>query len=599
MKPGLCKNCGRQNGIGARFCSACGNLLSTPSFATGYHTVYDAYRLEELQRELYALMETWQESICGICVRLEEIASLCEGEVGQHALQLAEQLKQMNLLLQDTEQLLHSLKAVLAVFQEMDNIAPDVFSSGGSVFAGSGGGMSIFESFSMTESYSESKSPDKPGAGSGGASSKAERASAPRDEYLPETESGTEKEQVFSQLPGPEDDDIFAESVFSSDAAPVQQPDERFAVNNARSRMEADTEASPWHCKICGKQNNPDTVYCRTCGSSIHSARTVPPPKPRPEEIRPLPAARRFALPSFFGRRSSKKQREESRFDVSSVSPADEKCRVDQVYFSALTDERVQRNAYYTLRLFMGMEEHRQVIEKIKQTADKQLREDKTDIAVDVRKNQQVKVCVTSPVAVIDDNEMTLPWTGDIRDFSFMYFVPPDVQGQNLPISAHIYVDDVIATRLQIRVPLEEEGGQVVVRRQDVMEAFMSYSSEDRERVLAIVQGMHHARPDMKIFLDVEMLRSGEDWKRMLQRKIDESQVLYLCWSTAAKKSAWVDFEWRHAYNTKGAEVIEPVPLESPQLCAPPRELDMKHFNDVYMQLALAEKTVRAMKGST
>jgi hypothetical protein len=128
-----------------------------------------------------------------------------------------------------------------------------------------------------------------------------------------------------------------------------------------------------------------------------------------------------------------------------------------------------------------------------------------------------------------------------------------------------------------------------------VTEAFLSYSSKDRTQVLTFAQGLSRARPDLKLFLDVKSLRSGQDWQERLAAKIDDCQVLYLCWSRAARESAVVDFEWRHAFNTKGPEGIEPVPLEPPQLCAPPKELNNMHFNDLYMMLRLAEKKVQEM----
>jgi hypothetical protein len=52
-------------------------------------------------------------------------------------------------------------------------------------------------------------------------------------------------------------------------------------------------------------------------------------------------------------------------------------------------------------------------------------------------------------------------------------------------------------------------------------------------------------------------------------------------WSKHAKKSHWVDREWRHGMKTKGIDFIDPVPLVDPRKVPPPTELaDHKHFND-------------------
>jgi hypothetical protein len=116
--------------------------------------------------------------------------------------------------------------------------------------------------------------------------------------------------------------------------------------------------------------------------------------------------------------------------------------------------------------------------------------------------------------------------------------------------------------------------------RRDVRSAFISYSSSDRARVAAIVQGMQTIRPDLDVFFDVESLRTGQHWKQALMDEISARDVLYLCWSQNAKMSPWVDFEWRYALDQKGLDFIEPVSIDPPELCEPPAELSDLHFNN-------------------
>jgi hypothetical protein len=100
-----------------------------------------------------------------------------------------------------------------------------------------------------------------------------------------------------------------------------------------------------------------------------------------------------------------------------------------------------------------------------------------------------------------------------------------------------------------------------------------------------IVQGLRKARPDLQVFFDVETLRSGEQWENELRKNIDSSDIFFLCWSNSAKESKWVDYEWRYAYNYKGIDFIEPIPLETPTDCQPPEELSSKHFNDLMLYI--------------
>jgi hypothetical protein len=110
--------------------------------------------------------------------------------------------------------------------------------------------------------------------------------------------------------------------------------------------------------------------------------------------------------------------------------------------------------------------------------------------------------------------------------------------------------------------------------------AFASYASEDRDAVLARVQGMEKVAPWLKVFVDVVDLRSGATWDQELQRAIYESDVFYLFWCRHARASKWVEREWRCAYQNRGLDFIDPVPLEPPGSAPPPGELAAKHFND-------------------
>ena len=146
---------------------------------------------------------------------------------------------------------------------------------------------------------------------------------------------------------------------------------------------------------------------------------------------------------------------------------------------------------------------------------------------------------------------------------------------------AAVYINDVIATRLKFIAKCMASAEQKLeVNREDVLSAFVSYASQDRKRVAMIIQGMKKARPDMDVFFDVESLRSGDDWESALWHEIDKRDVLFLCWSKSARDSQWVDAEWRYALKQKGSECIEPVPIDPPEVCPPPIELNKKHFND-------------------
>ena len=194
-----------------------------------------------------------------------------------------------------------------------------------------------------------------------------------------------------------------------------------------------------------------------------------------------------------------------------------------------------------------------------------------------------IRIVLSSPDIQINDGEETMTWHGQYLNFYFSVLVPKDYSADRIQFKAVVYINDVIATRLIFFAGCDVTYQIVDVERYDISKIFASYASQDREKVAMIIQGMEKARPDIEVFLDVDKLRSGENWEERIYREIDQSEMLYLCWSRNAMKSKYVNKEWRHMYNTKGEEYIEPVPLETPDICPPPIELAKKHFNDKWL----------------
>lgn len=257
---------------------------------------------------------------------------------------------------------------------------------------------------------------------------------------------------------------------------------------------------------------------------------------------------------------------------------------VSEVQFSAVVAKKAETESFIPVDIVMFEDEFRSIVAEKLDENNREVRGGYHQVAA----QSKIRVVLTAKGAEIEDNEEERIWQGKYLEFQFLAYVPEDYRGKQIPFCATIYVNDVIATRLRFAVDVSCPQ-TITPEREDITSAFVSYSSDDRVRVTSIVQGMKKARPDLDLFMDVESLRSGDDWENELKKAISEHSVFYLCWSQAAKASKWVEFEWRYALEQKGEECIEPIPIEPPEICTPPEELSKKHFNDkmVYMVKAL------------
>ncbi|MBQ8238737.1 MAG: TIR domain-containing protein [Oscillospiraceae bacterium] len=283
-------------------------------------------------------------------------------------------------------------------------------------------------------------------------------------------------------------------------------------------------------CRVCGEAVDPSASYCPHCGS--------------------------------------KQNIEKPAVDIRKVQ------------FSATAPKTFIKDEYSVIDVYMYEEAFRSVVEEAKLNSDVPMQE-KKGRAMSVETNSAVRVVLFSPDVEIDDNDQEATWDGGYLTFSFPVFVPKCYPKRQMLFTASVYINQIIATKLTFTVKCSSIFEQKIeISRKDYLSAFISYASQDRRKVAAIIQGMKKARPEMDIFFDVDSLRSGEDWEEVLQREIDSRDILYLCWSRAARDSVWVDREWRYAYRQKGEECIDPVAIDPPDLCPPPKELSKKHFND-------------------
>jgi hypothetical protein len=183
----------------------------------------------------------------------------------------------------------------------------------------------------------------------------------------------------------------------------------------------------------------------------------------------------------------------------------------------------------------------------------------------------------------IDPPQDTILWDGEIGNASFQVAVPENCSEGQRAGCATLHVAGLCIARVNFTVEIGAQHAakeQLAVHERRFRKAFASYASKDYQAVLGRVQGMQKASPQLDVFYAEHSLRSGEFFEERLAQEIATCDVFYLFWSQAARDSTWVEWEWRRALETRGLEIIDPVPLVSPKEVPPPEELASRHFND-------------------
>jgi hypothetical protein len=210
-----------------------------------------------------------------------------------------------------------------------------------------------------------------------------------------------------------------------------------------------------------------------------------------------------------------------------------------------------------------------------------------------VSRGTKLAFFLTLPRLQVDDPVQSMLWWGTTESVQFGVSVPErcrlggvvgtvTISQDGIPIG-HIKFTLTVAASLSAAESRSRAISAVgeAAKRYEV--AFISYASADRTKVLKRVQVL--PRFGIRTFQDVLDLKPGERWEQSLYRHIDESDVVLLFWSKAAKRSKWVRKEVRYALDRKRSDAsappeISPVLIERPPGPRAWKELRHLHFND-------------------
>ena len=210
-------------------------------------------------------------------------------------------------------------------------------------------------------------------------------------------------------------------------------------------------------------------------------------------------------------------------------------------------------------------------------------------LEVDLPRGTAVSVELYIPGMEIDDPLQRVVWQGRTTSVQFGVSCPASINMGNVLGKATVYLESVPIGHIRFKLEVTAENQPAVQpqplgsQSQRYHEAFISYSSHDRDEVLKRVQMLE--RFQIRVFQDVLDLQPGMQWEQELYRHIDSCDLFLLFWSNAAKESPWVDKEVRRALARKGideaaAPEIIPIVIEGPPVPMPPPHLAHLHFND-------------------
>ena len=254
--------------------------------------------------------------------------------------------------------------------------------------------------------------------------------------------------------------------------------------------------------------------------------------------------------------------------------------------------EAAPRDAFL-VQAFAHLAEQEHLLSEIAKQASRDTNVRGSATLGDVARGEKLGFELEMPGLVIDEPSQSLDWLGKPAAVTFGVTVPETFQpgGINCKLTVsrrgvpmgHIKFNFKITAAPQVakETTLTSHPNFVAYKL-----AFISYASADRSEVMKRVQMLDLAK--IRYFQDLLSLEAGKEWEPLIYRYIDECDVFYLFWSTAAKKSKWVKKEVERALKRKGDKFDAPpeimgIPIEGPPPVKPPRSLASIFFDSKFL----------------
>jgi hypothetical protein len=350
---------------------------------------------------------------------------------------------------------------------------------------------------------------------------------------------------------------------------------------------ESAANSSRKFCRFCGSII--DGMFCSGCGNMANAEprpnRSVSayPPRPAASASRPAaacPPPPTLACASAASAKGVVKAKEPFFRSLFRRKEKEEAPEIDDIQFRAAAPAALNPGEYFAVKIMMYREDDYARADREQMTVADRVKAATSSI-FQAKRKETYRISLQSPDIPMDTESAELTWNGTYAAADFDVLLPEGYDRRQLRLTARVYCGIAVLTDLKLILQVEAAKQQELqLEKCSLRSAFISYASQDREKVVARIQGIQLSCPDMDLFFDAESLRRGEQWETRLYREIEQRDLFYLFWSRNAAKSEWVAKELAYAMEKKGATAVEPVPLEEPSVCPPPESLQDRHFND-------------------
>ena len=216
-----------------------------------------------------------------------------------------------------------------------------------------------------------------------------------------------------------------------------------------------------------------------------------------------------------------------------------------EVYSSIFAPAEIKRKSHLQVQVYLHLYEESEKVKSLAKESDKNAeRRDYIPLSLKLKKGDKVDVefNVYGESRLMSECKSII-WQGSFTKCSFDYFVPKDIDVEELSCVALLSVNSVPIGEMRFITKVIETPRQLnpEIIAHKYSKVFISYSHLDESKVKFLHEGLELG--SVPHFFDRKYLKAGDVFPQVIRDYINSADLFILCWSENASKSEYVQKE--------------------------------------------------------
>lgn len=263
----------------------------------------------------------------------------------------------------------------------------------------------------------------------------------------------------------------------------------------------------------------------------------------------------------------------------------------DLTYSSIYAPAEVKSKSHMQIQVYLHLYEEIEKVKALAQESDKNAeRRDYIPLQCKLKRGDKVDVSLSIyGETLLKSDKKSVVWHGHFTKCSFDYFVPKDIDVDELSCVALLTVNEIPVGEMRFITKIVESprklNPEIIAHKYN--KVFISYAHKDQAKVRSFHEGLKLA--GIEHFFDRAYLKTGDIFPQVIQDYINSADLFVLFWSENAAQSDYVQKERTQALERAFPQVrpqqeaklsIYPMSIE-PRAELPSDMKDNYHFGEI------------------